>query len=245
MPWYDDDAMWAATASWMFDSARWEGTAGEIDGVIDRLGIDPPARVLDLCCGPGRHSIELARRGFIVTGVDRTARFLAEAERRAGEEGLEIEWVESDMREFSRPEAFDCVTNLLTSFGYFEDRDDDRRVAQNVFDSLKSGGKVVLDLIGKENLARIFQPRDWQEKDGELWLFEREIEQSWSWMSNRWIRLKGDERVEFRVSHRLYSAFELSSLFQDCGFQQVNTFGSLAGAPYDQAAQRLILVATK
>jgi SAM-dependent methyltransferase len=133
----------------------------------------------------------------------------------------------------------------LTSFGYFEDRDDDRRVAQNIFDSLKPGGKVVLDMMGKENLARIFQAREWQEKNGELWLFERELQQSWSWLSNRWIRLKGDERLEFRVSHRLYSAFELSSLFRDCGFSEVDTFGSLTGAPYDQEAKRLVLVAAK
>jgi SAM-dependent methyltransferase len=245
MTWYDDDAMWAATESWMFDPARWEGTAAEIDGVVALLDTEAPATVLDLCCGPGRHSIELARRGFVVTGVDRTVRFLTEAERRAREEGLQIEWVESDMREFSRPEAFDCVVNLLTSFGYFEDRDDDRRVAQNIFDSLKPGGKVVLDMMGKENLARIFRAREWQEKNGELWLFERELQQSWSWLSNRWIRLKGDERLEFRVSHRLYSAFELSSLFRDCGFSEVDTFGSLTGAPYDQEAKRLVLVAAK
>jgi SAM-dependent methyltransferase len=246
MSWYDDDAMWAATESWMFDPARWEGTAAEVDGVVDLLGAAPPARVLDLCCGPGRHSIELARRGYVVTGVDRTEYFLAAAERRAREAGLEVEWVESDMREFSRPETFDCVVNLLTSFGYFEDRNDDRRVVQNIFESLKSGGKVVLDLMGKENLARIFQPREWQEKDnGEIWLFERTLDQSWSWMSNRWIRYKGDQRVEFQISHRLYSAFELTSLFEDCGFSQVDTFGSLAGAPYDQEAKRLVLVAAK
>jgi len=245
MTWYDDDVMWAATESWMFNPARWEGTVAEVDDIIGLLEIRPPASVLDLCCGPGRHSIELARRGFTVTGVDRTARFLAEAARRAREEGLDIEWVESDMREFSRPEAFDVVTNLLTSFGYFEDRDDDRRVAGNIFESLKPGGKLVLDMMGKENLARIFQPREWQEKNGEIWLFERELQQSWSWLSNRWIRLNGDERSEFRVSHRLYSAYELESLFVGCGFSKVETRGSLAGAPYDHEAQRLVLVATK
>ncbi len=245
MSWYDDDAMWAATETWMFDPARWEGTAAEVDGVLTLLGAEPQARILDLCCGPGRHSLELARRGFVVTGVDRTVRFLDEARRRASAEGLEVEWVECDMREFSRPGAFDGVTNLLTSFGYFEDRDDDRRVVQNIFESLKPGGRIVMDMMGKENLARIFQPREWQEKDGEIWLFERELEQSWSWLSNRWIRFRGDERLEFRISHRLFSAYELASLFQNSGFSQVETYGSLTGDPYDHEAKRLVLVATK
>ncbi len=64
-------------------------------------------------------------------------------------------------------------------------------------------------------------------------------------MSNRWIQFKDGERREFNVAYRLYSAFELASLFEASGYGQVETFGSLSGAPYDQAAARLVLVAAK
>ena len=75
------------------------------------------------------------------------------------------------MREFVRPEAFDAAINLFTSFGYFEDPAEDLQVAKNLFHSLKPGGALVMDLVGKEVLSRIFLPRDWQElADGSLFL---------------------------------------------------------------------------
>lgn len=245
MAWHDEDAMWLAAEGWMFSSERWETSSAEVDGAVSLLGLKEPARVLDLCCGPGRHSIELRRRGFDVTGVDRTERYLSEAKRRASGQGLEIEWVQSDMRDFSRAEAFDGAINLLTSFGYFEDQEEDRLVARNLLDSLKPGGRVVVDMMGKEVLARIFQARDWVEREDEFWLFEREVQRSWSWVSSRWIRVKDGEQLEFRVEHRIYSARELTELFLEVGFSHVATFGSLSGAPYDQKAERLVLVAEK
>jgi SAM-dependent methyltransferase len=245
MTWYDDDSLWLATRSMMFADRLWEKAPQDVDDLLQLLDLQTPASVLDLCCGPGRHSLELARRGFAVTGVDRTASYLDEGRQHAEKEGLEVEWVQSDMRAFRRPDAFDAALNLFTSFGYFENRVDDRRVVENLFQCLKPGGKVALELMGKENLARVFQPRDWREVDGDLWLYERELQQDWSWISNRWIHVQGDQCREFRVGHRLYSAFELTSLLEDCGFRSARAYGSLAGIPYDQDAQRLVVVAEK
>jgi ubiquinone/menaquinone biosynthesis C-methylase UbiE len=70
--------------------------------------------VLDLCCGPGRHSLQFARRGFHVTGVDRSPFLLEIARRRASDTGLAIEWVEGDMRRFSRDSAFNLACNIFT-----------------------------------------------------------------------------------------------------------------------------------
>jgi len=77
--------------------------------------------LLDLCCGPGRFTIPLALKGFNVTGVDRTIFLLDHAREYAARELAKVEWVESDMRRFSRPDSFDLVINMYTSFGYFDD----------------------------------------------------------------------------------------------------------------------------
>ena len=244
--WYEDDDFWETMAPRMFSQKTWAAAPEETDRVVTFLGVEPPAVILDLCCGVGRHSLELTRRGFRVTGVDRTASYLKQAEKHAADDGLEIEFVREDMRRFVRDNAFDGAINLFTSFGYFEDQADDRQVLANVSRSLKSGGRFVLEMMGKEILARIFRGRDWQEcEDGVLMLEERKVTKDWSWMENRWILIEGHTKHEFSISHRLYSAAELRGMLRECGFSDVIIYGDLAGAPYDHQAKRLIAVAQK
>ncbi len=242
-PWHEQDAFWETVAPVLFVQRRWSDAPAEVGQVVALLGIEPGAHVLDLCCGVGRHSLELARRGFQVTGVDRTRPYLDRASQQA--EGLEIEFVQSDMRSFCRPDAFDAVVNLFTSFGYFEDPKDDGQVALNVCRSLKPGGAFLIDMMGKEVLARIFSERDWYEENGVLILQERKITKNWSWMENRWIIVADDNRTELNLSHRVYSAVELTSLLTECGFAHVDAYGSLEGTDYDHLARRLVAVARK
>lgn len=244
-PWHEDDAFWETLGPSMFSEQRLADAVREVDLVIPLLGIEPGAHVLDLCCGVGRHSLELARRGFRVTGVDRTRAYLDRATEQAREEGLDVEFVQEDMRTFCRPEAFGATLNMFTSFSFFEDPEEDRQVLVNVYRSLKPGGALILETTGKEILARIFVERDWQERDGTLTLVERKVSKNWGWMENRQIVLSGDKRTEFLVSHRLYSATELAALLSGCGFTRVDVFGGLDGSPYDHTARRLVVVAHK
>jgi SAM-dependent methyltransferase len=242
--WHEQDDFWETVP--LFDQQSLEAAPQEVDALLPLLGIEPGAEVLDLCCGVGRHSLELVRRGYRVTGVDRTAAYLHTARERADAEALSVEWIQADMREFVRPEAFDAAINLFTSFGYFEDPDEDRRVADNLFRSLKPGGVLVIEMMGKEVLARIFLPRDWQElADGTLFLQERAVKRDWTWMENRWILVKDGQRLEYAVDHRLYDGAGLRALLLDAGFESVALHGGLDGAPYDTSAQRLAAVARK
>jgi hypothetical protein len=103
-----------------------------------------------------------------------------------------------------------------------------------------------MEMMGKEVLARIFAPRDWQETpDGTLWLQERKVSQDWTWMENRWIVIKEDQRTEYSVEHRIYDGAGLRRLLLEAGFESVLLFGSLDGTPYDNTARRLVAVAQK
>jgi ubiquinone/menaquinone biosynthesis C-methylase UbiE len=242
--WHEQDIFWQTVP--LFDQERLEAAPQEVDAIISTLGIEPPAAVLDLCCGVGRHSLELARKGFRVTGVDRTAAYLKTGRQRAGKEALDVEWIQADMREFVRPKAFGAAINLFTSFGYFEDPAEDRQVVTNVYRSLKAEGAFVMELMGKEVLARIFLPCDWTElPDGTLFLQERRVIRDWTWIKNRWIVVKDGQRREFEVGHRLYDGQSLKKLLQDAGFSAVDLYGDLNGAPYDTSARRLVAVARK
>jgi len=243
--WHEDDRLWEATAPLLFSERRWAAAPEEVENIISLLQLPPGASVLDLCCGLGRHSLELVRRGFRLTGVDRTDSYLEEARRRAEAEGLEIEFVREDMRRFRRPGAFDGAINLFTSFGYFEDPEEDKQVLENVYASLRPGGKFLIDTMGKEVLARIFRERDWVEEDGLILLEERRLHDGWSWMETRWIILQDGKQEEFTLKLRLYSGTELAALLQEVGFGGIELFGNLEGKPYDHNARRLVALAQK
>ncbi len=244
--WHEDDDFWETFGSYMFTGARLEAARSEVDSLIKLLGLEPGASVLDLCCGPGRHALEFARRGYAVTGVDRTARYLDRARKLAADESLAVELVCSDARAFVRPDAFDAALNLFTSFGYFDDPADDLTVARNLLASLKPGGRLVVDINGKEVLARKFRERDWSRfPDGTLFLEERKLIGAWERVESRWTLVGSNGIKEGGVSVRLYSATELAALLRDAGFGAVTFYGSLAGTPYDHRAERLVALAVK
>jgi len=244
-PWYEDDSLWGALEPVLFDRARVDEAVLDVQDVVRLAGLEPGMSILDLCCGVGRHSIELASRGFSVTGVDRSSRFLEKASGSAAAAGVALELIAADMREFVRPTAFDAVINLWTSFGYFEDPADDARVLSNVLESLQPGGTFVMSLMGKEVLARIFAERHVEERDGLTIIQEGRISSDWAWIESTWTISGAGRKRRITVAHRLYSAVELKGLATSTGFIDVRAYGDLAGDPYDHRSQRLVLVARR
>jgi SAM-dependent methyltransferase len=246
LPWYEDNRFWAMLENQLFDEERKKAAIEEVEHVLKLLQLESGSEILDLCCGPGRHSVELARRGFKVTGVDRTARYLEKAQLYAADQGVAVEFVQDDMRRFRRSAAFDGAINLFTSFGYFEDPEDDRMVLRNIRESLRPGARLVMEMTGKENVARIYTPKDWVENsDGSFFLAERHVMPGWTMMRNRWLMLRGGERAEFEFTHRIFSAAELEALLKQEGFAIEGIFGGLDASAYDIEAKRLVVVARK
>src|SRR5437870_13900235 len=105
----------------LYDEYLAERTPVEIDQLEALLTLRPPCRILELPCGQGRHAIELARRGYDVTGVDLSPYLLRVAKARAEAAGVGVRWLEGDMRRPLAGDTFDLVLNLFTSFGYFFD----------------------------------------------------------------------------------------------------------------------------
>jgi len=244
-PWHDRDDFWETYESLIFTGKTLAAAPQDVEQAIAMLKLEPGARICDLCCGVGRHSLELARRGFQVTGVDRTERYLDQAKAKADAEGLDIEFVHQDARNFRRPDSFDAVINLYTSFGYFEEPSENMTVLENIHTSLKSGGKLLMELMGKEVLARIFQERDWRQEDGAILLEERKVGKNWAFIESRWILFKDGEKYEHTFYPKLYSAVELCEMLSRCGFWAIETFGGLDGSPYDQNANRLTVLGCK
>jgi SAM-dependent methyltransferase len=226
--WFEDETLWESLDSFLFSVLRTpDKTRAEVEQIASLLQFNVGATILDLGCGPGRHAIELARRGFHVTGVDRTARYLAAARAHADDLGVEVELIQADMRRFRRPQAFDFALNLSTSFGYFDDPDDDLVVLQNLRACLRTKGKLLLEMVGKELLARNFQPRYWHRHPdrAEYLLEERRITEGWRWVENEWILIRDGESKCFKFRLRLYSARNSPARCLRQGSQPLNSTG--------------------
>lgn len=131
--------------------------------IVNLLGLAPPARILDVGCGYGRHSVELARMGFQVTGLDFSDVQLDRARERAAAAGVEVEWRQGDSRAMTFESEFDAAINMFLSFGYFETDAEHLAMLQGVVRALRPGGKFLLDFWNREREIRGF----------DRWLVER------------------------------------------------------------------------
>jgi SAM-dependent methyltransferase len=245
MDWFENEEFWEKMYPFLFPAERVEKAPQELEQIFSLL--DGPVRtVLDLCCGPGRHSIALAHLGLRVTGVDRSAYYLDKARARAAGEKVEVEWIQSDMRDFVRAQSFDLVLSMFTSFGYFSDHDDDVKVLRNIHHSLVPGGVMVMDVAGKEWIAENFQATALTKlPDGSRLVQHREISDGWSKINNEWILISGEKAKSFRFSHTVYSGRELSDRIIQAGFGRVRLYGDLSGSEFGPGCERLIAVAGK
>lgn len=229
----------------MFNEDTFVEGRAQVAALPGLLGFEP-GHVLDLGCGPGRHALPLARSGYRVTAVDTSATLLERLATLANEQELEIDIQAADMRDFVRPEAFDAVLVMWTSFGYFDNETDHAAVLERIHDSLRVGGGLVLDLVGLEYLCRNLQPVHLTEYDDGGVLVERPVlSNDLTRLDNEWLLIDGDRVRRAEFSHRVWSADGIRQLLNRCGFERVSLFGDLEGGALDLDSERLIAVAWK
>jgi len=245
MEWFENEDFWRDLYPYMFSEERFSAAREEVNRIMALTQVSGGS-VLDLCCGPGRHSVAFAQRGFHVTGVDRSSFLLDRARKYATESGVSVEFVQDDMRNFVRPASFDLACSLFTSFGYFKDEGDDLRVLRNIHQSLKANGTLVIEILGKERLARVWQGTISNElADGSLLFQRNQIRDDWTRVYSEWTLVKEGRSKTFDFEHTVYSGRELKDRLLSSGFRDVKLFGDLQGSPYGLEPLRLIAVARK
>ena len=200
-----------------------EITATEIDAFLSILDAQPADRILDLCCGQGRHLMELAQRGFrYLTGVDRSHYLIARAKRVFRQKDLSATFREGDARKLRFPDdAFDIVYIAGNSFGYFETVEDDIAVLQEVRRILKPGGQLLIDFTDGDYLRANFEPRSWEWIDKSYFVCrERSLSKTGDRLVSREVithTSKGVIADQF-YAERLYNESELRDLLTSVGF---------------------------
>ncbi|MFD4632395.1 methyltransferase domain-containing protein [Streptomyces sp. NPDC058284] len=245
MHWYEDDAFWSDFSETMFSERR-RTEAESLVSESPLLQLPAGSRVLDLCCGPGLYLVPLARRGCAVTGVDLSPAMLKRAEAACEAAGADVRLVRADMLTHVEQESYDVVLNLFTSFGYFDDPLDNERVLRNAHDSLVPGGRLLIDVMGKEVLAGWIGRPQVVELDGGAYVVQRDtVLDSWTRLRTDWTLVRDGEAREASLTSFLYSAAELRALFEAAGFTDVRCYGGFDGGPYDHHSKRLIVSGTR
>ena len=224
---YSEDTQWYKKI-WTMDiqEMSWvEQTKSQVDFLWDILQLNGKERVLDLACGFGRHSLELASRGCKVVGVDITTGYIEEARKQAKEKGLDAEFICADLRDLRYRDEFDVVLNLADgAIGYLEDDNENLKIFDLISSALKPGGKHVMDVCNGGYAAKHFPSRHWVFGSQSLSLADFEWDARRSQMFYGGLEFKyGEVFTKPEEIHsnptRLYNLQELSEIFQKRGMQ--------------------------
>ncbi|MGH7933345.1 MAG: class I SAM-dependent methyltransferase [Candidatus Binataceae bacterium] len=212
--------------------------------IADVLQLKAGTRVLDLCCGQGRHAVALAKRGFHVTGLDLNSAYLELARRAASANSATIETVNADMRGIPFRKHFDAIVNMYSSFGYLESEAEDMKVLEAVAGAIKPGGVFLLDMLNREWAVTNYIQNDWH-RGGEatLYLERRELDLASSRMhvSFTIVGANGSRRDSPGHHIRLYTLTETIAALEQVGLRVSGVFGGFEGEPYAIDTRRMII----
>ncbi len=230
-----------------------ENTRREVDFIVSAAAIQSHSQILDLCCGQGRHCLELARRGFKnVMGVDRSRYLIRLAKKRAQNETLQVVFKEGDARNPKLAEnSFDCVAIMGNSFGYFSNKLDDEKVLTTVGKILRQTGQLVLDITDGAHMAEHFERRSWEWIDEHHFVCrERSISKEGDRLISREVIVNDETGViaDQFYAERLYTRASITKLLEKTGFRNVRHHGTAeAVSDRDQdlgmMARRILLTA--
>lgn len=200
--------------------------------------------VLDLGCGRGRHSLNLARHGYNVKGIDLSPNAIEKARKKAAEAGLDITFQVGDMREVSEKDM-DMVVNLFTTFGYFEQDEENRLVLKNVYDMLRTGGLFFLDYLNMNQAKKDFIPEEKGHIDDISFQIRRKKDQQ-HFMKEMTFQVPGEREQTFSERVKQYDLKWFEDSFEHIGFTLLQTFGGYSGEEFDEnSSPRLLMLCEK
>lgn len=214
----------------------------DTDVVWRLLGLEAGIELLDLACGHGRIANRLARRGARVTGLDATPMFLQRAREGAAERGVEVDYVQGDMRSLPFADAsFDRVLSFFTSFGYFSEPEN-RQVLAEVLRVLRPGGRLMIDANNLTELLPRWLPSTVIERDGNLIIDRAYFDPVTGLASTDRVVLRDGRTRRFHYTVRSFIAVELGAWLRDAGFSSVE-FRGRAGEALVAQSKRMIAIA--
>jgi SAM-dependent methyltransferase len=212
------------------------------------LELKAGARILDLCCGQGRHSVPFASHGFEMTGLDLNPAYLELTRQSARAANVSVKTIEADMRHIPFQDHFDAVVNMYSSFGYLESEAEDLSVLKSVSKAIRPGGRLLLDMLNREWAVANYIQNDWYSgRDATLYLEHRDLDLASSRMHVTFTIIGPEGQRRDSVGHhiRLYTLTETTRLLEQVGLNLTGVFGGFEGEPYAIGTRRMIVLAQK
>ena len=218
-----------------------ERTARAVDFIVAECRLQAGQRVLDVCAGTGRHSIELERRGIRARGVELNPDYVALADEQALSAGVNPSITVGDVRTAEFGADFDAAILMWHSFGYFSDSEN-VALLEKIRNALRPGGHFVLEVMNRDFLLRHFEARAERVVEGVSVVEAREFDMLTSRMKSVITRREGPAIVTRSTDWRLYSLHELSALGRMAGLDLIASYGDLDGKPADIETRLMRLI---
>jgi SAM-dependent methyltransferase len=209
------------------------------------------ARILELCCGTGRLTIPIAKKGYTICGVDYTASMLEAAKAKAMEAGVDVSFVQGDIRVLDLPEQFDLIFIPFNSIHHLYKNEDLFKALQLVKKHLKEGGLFLMDCFNPnihlivEGTERPKEIAAYTTKDGRAVLINQHMRYESSTQINRieWhYFINGDFHSVQNLDMRMYFPRELDSYLQRCGFSIIHKFGGFKEEAFTDDSEKQVYV---
>lgn len=218
-----------------------------INNLYKELKISSSGSILDLACGKGRHSLYMARKGNLVTGVDIAPNSISEAKKTALESNLEnkVEFQVMDMRSITLNKKFDYIFNLFTSFGYFDEKEDNVKVIQSIAAHQENGGIFVLDYLNSRLVRATGEVKEIKVLNTIEFHIHKYIQDHQVFKRIQVKDPSNPKDLEYSECVQLFEDGELETMLLNSGYKIVSIFGDYGLNPYTDASPRCILVGMK
>ncbi|MGQ9610445.1 MAG: class I SAM-dependent methyltransferase [bacterium] len=218
----------------------------QINFLLKKISLPQNAKILDLCCGCGRHSIELKKLGYDVVSADLSTDLINIAKSTAHDNNIDLKIIRCDMRQIPFKDQFDLIIQFFTSFGYFESDEENQIVLNSISKALKPNGKFLIDYMNPDYVIGNLISKD--EKDipeGIHVIQERWIDEKKRRINKKITLIKGGKEKNYLESVRLYSHKEIQNMLSKAGLQLSETYGDFAGEKFNKKSPRMILIGYK
>lgn len=236
--WFDDNYL-----KFFLLSQNEELTKNQVKFIADVLDLKENSKVLDLCCGIGRHLIELSKIGIKGVGVDFNKKYIKLANKNKGKD-RNLKFLNIDVRKIDFENEFDAALSIWTSFGYFSD-DENFNLLKKIYKSLKKNGKLLIDLENIYYLVNNLPKERWKKKDGEYILERNELNLKSSRLKTERIIINNKNKFEYIRDYRIYTLSELEIYSLKAGFKLIKYYGGYEKEELNLSSKRLIVILEK
>lgn len=239
--WFDEEYLH------VYGHRNLEAAGQEVDFAVQQLDLKKDERILDLCCGAGRHAVNLAGKGFDrVVGVDLSRVLLHKALELSRKSLIPVYFVQADMRKLPLVEDFDVVLSYFTSFGYFTSEAENEKVLRQIARILKPGGKFLLDHINLDYQIAALEPYS-ERLLSNRWIIETRSIDSQQQRVNKEITIRYNDGTEkqYRESVKMYTREQLQDKLERVGLEVLQVYGDYNGISFDRDTPRMILTGHK